>query len=59
MNYNKEAKELSLIEAAGQSRILNIYVQMAFVFIDTYLIVCLAISYVCGKHVIMKQKQFI
>lgn len=42
-----------------QSPLLDLFVQMQQAYIDTYLIVALALDHICGKHIILKQKLLI
>ena len=56
--YDKEKDEISF-DKAQESPILRLMVNMASVFVDTYYIILMAADFICGKHIIMKQKALI
>lgn len=57
LNYNHEKDEITLTEK--KSPLINLCVQMAEVFVDTYLIVCQAVDFICGRHLMLKHKELV
>lgn len=59
VTYDQEKQEIKHVDQAKPSHILDLFVDMAQIYMDTYLIVCLTIEQICGKHIILKQKLII
>jgi len=56
VSLNKQTQEVTLCNKNNQSHILDLFVQMCQVFLDTYTVVCMMIEQVCGTNLQLKQK---
>lgn len=58
VTFDSDKQELRL-NINKQAPLFDLFTQMCEAYVDTYLIVCLTIEQICGKHVILKQKLLI
>jgi hypothetical protein len=57
LNYDPEKQEITLTET--ESPLIKLGFEMAEVFVDTYLIVCQAVDFICGRHLMLKHKELV
>ena len=58
VHHDKEKDEISY-DKSKQSPVLTLFTKMGEVFVDTYFVILLVAEAICGKYMIMKQKDLI
>ena len=61
MEYDADKQELTQSKNSDgdQLTIINLFKEMASVFVDTYIIVCFALDQICGRYIMIKKKSLI